>query len=144
MGPPTQLRASALLVLALTTSACGDAAAPVIPIDRPTASVLLETSIALNLQVCVADALERIAPALGSSNDVSKITNALALISVALGVREPALFTVSARSFHSALDEFFEARPERVADPEAAVLRLLLDDLEAVALNPPLDTLRTP
>jgi len=144
MSPPSPLRAFALLALAVSLAACSDTAAPALRVNRPAPSVLLRAGTAFNLRLCVDDVLDRVAPALAVSDDLSGIKNSLSLVNAALGTRIPPQLTTSSQSFKEALDAYFAARPERVSDPDAAVLRLLLDDLVAVAAYPPLDTLRTP
>ena len=143
MSSPFPLRASAVLVFALSLAACTDPIAPTTWIDRPPPAVLLRAGTAYDLQLCIDDALERITPTLEKSDELDRVTTSLLVVASALKTREPPKLVGAARSFKDAVDKYISAVETRGQDPDAAVLRLLSEDLEAVALYPPLDTLRT-
>jgi hypothetical protein len=144
MSSPFPLRTSVLLMFALGVAACADADAPLaVEIDRPQPTVLLRATTAIDLQLCVADALERIAPGLESSAELDKVEATLGDVADALEKRHPQQLTNASHSFKDALDAFFAAKESRSFDPDAAALRILSEDLEAVSSVPPLDTLRT-
>ena len=143
MAPQSPLRAAALLALALSVAGCGDAVAPAFITNGNTQTVVLRAVTASDLGVCIADVVDRILPALGSSSDLNRVTTMLGLVNSALDSRVPAQFTTSTKNLDEAVDAYFAAQPDRAFDPDAAVLRLLADDLVAIAAYPPLDTLRT-
>jgi hypothetical protein len=140
MGPPSALRATAVLALALSLAGCGDAIAPPhIPISP---AVVLNAETAVNLRVCIDDAVDRIMPALGTPDELTGIASSLTQVNSALDSRGTVQLSKSVEAYKQALDAFFATRPELAFDPDAEVLRLLMVDLTAVAANPPLDTLR--
>ena len=143
MVSPFHLRVSALLMLALGVAACGETAAPVLITDRPAPSVLLRAGTAFNLQECVMDALDRITPSLEPNEQLEDVKASLRKVAAALETRQPQQLENPSRLFKEALEAYFAATEGRAFDPDAVVLRLLSEDLEAVALFPPLDTLRT-
>jgi hypothetical protein len=144
MAPQSPLRATALLALALSLAGCGDAVAPAfITNGSGTPTILLRAVTASDLNVCIGDVVDRILPGLGSSADLKGIMSSLGLVNSALDSRVPSQFTASTKALREAVDSYFAAQPDRAFDPDAAVLRLLSDDLVAVAAYPPLDTLRT-
>jgi hypothetical protein len=143
MSSPFKLRAPAMLVLALSLAACTDPLEPGIRAGRPALAVLLRAGTASDLQVCVTDVLERITPVLEQSDDLNKVRDALLDVSSALEKRHPPQLLGASRTLNDALDKYMSADEARGLDPDAAVLRLLSEDVEKVALYPPLDTLRT-
>src|SRR5262245_49087101 len=138
MGPPSPLRAVAVCAIALSLAGCGDAIAP--PPVNIAPAVLLSAETAVNLRVCIDDAVERIMPALGADGDLQDVASSLTQVNSALDSRATNQLTKSVQSYKLALDAFFATRPDLAFDPDAEVLRLLMVDLTAVAANPPLDT----
>jgi hypothetical protein len=142
MSSPFPVRVSVLLILVLGAAACGDAIAPALVRNQPQPTVLLRAGTATDLELCVADVLERIAPALEQSKELDDVIASLNSVVTALQSRQTQLLDKSSRTYKQAIDKYFGAQEGRAFDPDAVVLRLLSEDLEAVSLFPPLDTIR--
>ena len=143
MSSPFPVRVSAMLILVLGVAACGDATAPVLATHQSSTTVLLRAGTASDLELCVADVLERVAPALEKSRELDDVIASLTEVAAALESRQTQDLEKSSRSLKMAVEKYFGAEESRAFDPDAVVLRLLAQDLEAVSLFPPLDTIRT-
>jgi len=144
MNAPHAPRVTAALALATVLAACGNDAAepPEATLDRPVLIVQLKAEPAHAMGISVSDVLDRVAPALDEDEQLPAVKVALVGVQDALLARNPVELVLAVVAFRRSFDTYVLTREDGTVHPDIGVVRLLLEDVSKLAVNPPLDTLK--
>ncbi len=144
MASPHPARTLVVLALAVTLGACSEQTTdPTLVKPRQPPVVLLKAEVASRLLVGVTDLIERVIPSLDEPAQRSPLTDALSSLAAVLTTRELAELRPASERLSAAFEVYAAAKENSLIDPDLASVRLLVDQVLYISMNPPLDTLNT-
>jgi hypothetical protein len=126
------------ILVALMATCDKEPAAPKQAQVPPTAATqaVIDEKLSVEVGDEVDDVLTRVLPALGDAQSVASLRSSLGALRAALASRDIALIVTARTSLAASVNAFATGDRDSVK-PDIAVVRLLLDQVDAVAANPP-------
>jgi hypothetical protein len=128
--------AGASILVVLMATCDKEPAAPKQAPPSAAAQAVIDEKLSVELGDQVDDVLTRVVPALGDEKSVASLRSSLGALHAALASRDIALIVTARTSLAASVDAFATGDRDTVK-PDIAVMRLLLDQVNAVAANPP-------